>query len=243
MEDCIEHAISIGLDEICFTEHIDYGFPEAMQCDLPAYLKRFGALKKIYDGEIVIKFGVEYGAQAHHKDYFNKIADFYPFDFALLSLHQVEDKELWNGDFQRGKTQDEYNRIYFEEMYNTVIAFDKFSVLAHMDLMRRYDKRGEYPFEKNKDIIKAIFEKIIEHGKGIEVNTSSFRYKLKDLCPSTGILKLYRECGGEIITIGSDSHSENQLGKHIDEVKEILKTLGYKYFCTFDKMKPIYHKL
>jgi len=243
MEDCINHAILLGLDEICFTEHIDYGYPTAMQCDLDAYHKEFCKLKKKYTDKINLKFGVEFGAQAHHKKYFDDIAKKYPFDFALLSFHQVEDKELWNGDFQQGKTQDEYNRIYFEEMYNTVEIFHNFSVLAHMDLMRRYDANGEYPFEKSKEIIEAIFHRIIEDGKGIEINTSSFRYNLHDLCPSTGIIKFYKECGGEIITIGSDSHCQNHLGKHIDYIREFLKTLGYKYFTTFEGMQPIFNEL
>ena len=243
MEDCINHAIFMGLDEICFTEHVDYGFSGAMHCNLPEYQNKFLSFKDKYKGKISLKFGIEFGAQAHHKAYFNKIFRNYPFDFALLSFHQVEDKELWNGDFQFGKSQDEYNRIYFEEIYNTVQVFDGYSVLAHMDLMRRYDRHGEYPFEKSKDIIEAIFAHIIENGKGIEVNTSSFRYSLNDLCPSTGILKLYQQMGGEIITVGSDSHCESHLYSNIPYVKEILKSLGYKYFNTFESMKPAFHEL
>ena len=243
MEDCINHAIFMGLDEICFTEHADYGFYGAMFCDLPLYHNKFLEMQKKYKNKIALKFGIEFGAQAHHKDFFYKLYNTYPFDFALLSFHQVEDKELWNGDFQYGKTQDEYNRIYFEEMYNTVQVFDGFSVLAHMDLMRRYDKHGEYPFEKCKNIIEEIFEYIIEHGKGIEINTSSFRYGLKDLCPSTDVIKFYKEKGGEIITIGSDSHCESHLYSNVPYVKEILKSLGFKYFNTFDKMKPVFHEL
>ena len=56
-------------------------------------------------------------------------------------------------------------------------------------------------------------------------------------------MKLYRELGGTIITIGSDSHKPEHLGTFIDETKQELKTLGFKEFCTFDKMKPIYHQL
>jgi histidinol-phosphatase (PHP family) len=243
MKDCIDRAILLGFDEICFTEHIDYGFPNAFCCDCNSYLKNFLEFQEAYKNQIILKFGIEFGVQEHHINYFQKIFNNYPFDFVLMSFHQVEDKELWNQDFQRGKTQDEYNYIYFDEMYNSVKAFDDFSVLAHMDLLRRYDLYGEYPFSKSKDQIEQIFKLIIEKGKGIEVNTSSYRYNLKDLTPSTDILKFYKEMGGEIITIGSDSHCEKHLGSHIKEVREILKTLGYKYFCTFDKMKPIFHKL
>lgn len=243
MRDCIERAIALGFNEICFTEHIDYGCSTAFCCDCDTYLKTVREYQKIYDGKITLKFGIEFGAQAHHKNYFQNIFDRYPFDFVLLSFHQVEDKELWNNDFQDGKTQEEYNRIYFDEMYKTAETLDCFSVLAHMDLMRRYDKHGEYPFEKSREQIEQILKLVIEKGKGIEVNTSSFRYQLNDLMPATPILKLYRELGGEIITIGSDSHREVQVGANVIQVREILKSLGYKYFTTFDSMKPSFQSL
>ena len=243
MEDCIKRAIKLKFDEICFTEHTDYGCVTSYCCDRKAYYNKFLEYKEKYKNKISLKFGMEFGAQAHHIDFFNNVFKEYPFDFILLSFHQIEDKELWNNDFQFGKTQDEYNKIYFEEMYNTVKVFDNFSVLAHMDLMRRYDSHGEYPFEKSKEQIEEILKYIISKGKGIEVNTSSFRYGLKDLCPSKEIIKLYKELGGEIITIGSDSHRESQVGDHILYIHEVLKSMGYKYFTTFDKMKPNFHEL
>ena len=61
--------------------------------------------------------------------------------------------------------------------------------------------------------------------------------------PCKGILKMYKELGGEILTIGSDSHAPGQLGFNIAQSQEMLKDLGFEYFCTFEKMKPIFHKL
>ena len=84
---------------------------------------------------------------------------------------------------------------------------------------------------------------VIEDGKGIEVKTSSHRYGLKDMTPSLDILKLYKELGGKIITIGSDSHQKEHLGAYIEETKDVLRNLGYSYYCTFDHMKPLFHQL
>ena len=84
---------------------------------------------------------------------------------------------------------------------------------------------------------------VIEDGKGIEVNTSSHRYGLKDSTPSRNILKLYRDLGGRIITIGSDSRSPGQLGAYISDAREMLKSLGFRQFCTFERMRPVFHEL
>ena len=56
------------------------------------------------------------------------------------------------------------------------------------------------------DLIDACLKSLIENGKGIEVNTSGFRYGINGTYPSLNILKRYKELGGEIITAGSDSH-------------------------------------
>ena len=84
---------------------------------------------------------------------------------------------------------------------------------------------------------------VIADGKGIEVNTSSVRYGLSDWQPSTKILELYRDLGGRIITIGSDSHKPAHLAAHISAAKEMLKGLGFQEFCMFDKGDPVFHPL
>ena len=243
MEDYIKRALEIGVEELCFTDHIDYGTKYTFSCDCDKYYKNFIRYKEIFKDKINLKFGIEFGLQAHHIDYFQKIFEKYPFDFVILSFHLIDDKDLWSGEFQRGKTQDEYNRKYYEEMLKTVQLYKNYSVLGHMDLMRRYDSNGEYPFEKTKDIIESILKQIISDNKGIEVNTSSFRYKLNGLMPSVEILKFYYNLGGKIITIGSDSHNVNHLGYKINYIKDILKEIGFKEFVTYDKLEPKFWKL
>ena len=89
-------------------------------------------------------------------------------------------------------------------MLSVVERFSGYSVLGRLDLIKRYDPEGVYPFENNRDVIAAILERAISDGKGIEVNTSSFRYGLSDLQPCTEILELYRDLGGRVLTIGAD---------------------------------------
>ena len=265
MEQVVRDSIVMGLDEICFTDHVDYGVkndwddgekiryregipgePENMpilNVNYPLYYKTYQKMKTQYGNKITLKLGMEFGMQVHTIEQYEKLYAKYPFDFIILSVHEVEDKEFWTQDFQRDRTQQEYNERYYEELLYLVQNYHNYSVLGHMDLITRYDKAGTYPFEKLKPIFTEILKTVIADGKGIEVNTSSHRYGLSDLTPSRDILKLYRELGGTIITIGSDSHKPEHLGTFIDETKQELKTLGFKEFCTFDKMKPIYHQL
>ena len=104
-------------------------------------------------------------------------------------------------------------------------------------------RRGVYPFEKIRPYAEKILRKVVEDGKGIEVNTSYHRYGLGDSTPSKDILRLYRDLGGRIVTIGSDSHKREHLGAYVREAKELLRSLGFEEFCTFEQMKPMFHKL
>jgi histidinol-phosphatase (PHP family) len=263
MEDVVKHAMKIGLDEICFTDHVDYGIkrdwdeemiyrkggegePELMplaNVDYPKYFKEISELREKYKDQIILKQGLEFGMQVHTIDKYQKLYNQYHYDFIILSVHQVEDKEFWTQDFQRGRTQKEYNDRYYQEILDLVKQYKDYSVLGHLDLISRYDKEGYYDFNNIKDIVTEILKIVIMDKKGIEVNTSSHRYGLKDLTPSIDILKLYKQLGGKIITIGSDSHKEEHLGAYIEETKQILKDLGFKYYCTYENMLPIYHQL
>ena len=258
MAKVVEDAIAMKMDEICFTDHVDYGIKDdwdsgkpivyrgnelIANVNYPVYVAKIRELQSLYEQQINIKMGLEFGIQTHTIPQYEALFQKYPFDFIILSIHEVEDKEFWTQDFQRGKNQEEYNRRYYEEMLNVVKSYQNYSVLGHMDLITRYDKNGIYPFEKIEPIISEILRTIIENGKGIELNTSYHRYGLKDTTPSVNILKRYRELGGDIITIGSDSHSPGQLGAYIEDARQLLKSLGFRYFCTYDRMQPIYHDL
>ena len=112
-------------------------------------------MKETWGDKIRIRTGMEFGVQRHTIPEFEKLFHRYSFDFIILSIHQVEDKEFWTQDFQRGKTQEEYNLRYYEELLTVVEKYKNYSVLGHMDLIARYDEAGIYPFEK----IKLMAEK------------------------------------------------------------------------------------
>lgn len=264
MEEVVKDAIRLGLDEICFTDHVDYGIkpdwdgPEPIvwrrggsgepdkiplaNVDYPRYEAEIRKLQEKYRGQITLRMGLEFGMQVHTIPLYEKLFARYPFDFILLSVHQVEDKEFWNQDFQRGRTREEFNRRYYEELLALVRRYRHYSVLAHPDLIARYDSAGPWPFEKLRPILTEILKTVIADGKGIEVNTSCHRYGLKDLTPSRDILRLYRELGGTVLTIGSDSHKKEHLGAFIRETMDELKEMEFEQFCTFEGMKPVFHR-
>lgn len=256
--DVVRDAANMGLEELCLTDHVDYGvkvdwdsgleIPVRLgalmaNVDYPKYIAAIEEARRLYGDKIRIKLGLEFGMQTHTIPQFEALFRRYPFDFILLSVHQVEDKEFWTQDFQRGRTQREYNLRYYEELLELVRQYKNYSVLAHVDLITRYDKAGVYPFEELKPILTDILRQVIADGKGIELNTSYHRYGLPDATPARAILELYRDLGGRVLTIGSDSHKPEHLGAYISEGMALLKELGFREFCTFERMEPVFHSL
>ena len=213
--------------------------------DYPAYFARIDEMREKYSDRIAIHAGLEFGVQTHtigkYEDLLKRWKD--SMDGALLSIHEIDDQEFWTQDFQSGKSQLEYNRAYYEAMKKVMEGFDGYSVLAHLDLIVRYDLAGVLPFEQVEDLVAEILKLAIRNGKGIELNTSSWRYGLSDTQPSRAILKLYHDLGGRILTIGSDAHSTVQLASHLDDAHEILKSFGYSEFCTIEHWQPVFHRL
>ena len=221
--------------------------------DLLEALEEAKAVKEILDSntdfvnflnhpQITLKTGIEFGIQTHTTKAYEETFRQYPFDFVIFSCHQVENKEYWRQEPQEGKTQLEYNRRYYQEILDVVKVYKDYSILGHLDVIKRYDKQGEIEFEKIQDLIEQIFEVVIADGKGIELNTSSRAYKLKSLMPSKEILKLYHDMGGKIITIGSDAHNADRIGDCVMESQKILKDIGFDGIYTFEKMKPEFHR-
>lgn len=260
MEAVIEAAVAAGVEELCFTDHVDYGIKldderyrrmsEAeleragifLNVDYPAYFKKIALLTERYQGRITLKKGLEFGIQTHTIPRYEALFAAWPLDFVLLSCHQVEDKEFWTNEFQQGRTPKEYNDRYYEEILACAERYKNYSVLGHLDMIQRYNEMP-YPFEASRPIITEILKTIIRDGKGIEVNTSCFRYGLNDLTPARDILKLYKELGGTILTVGSDCHLAKDVAEYIPDVKRELKAMGFTHFCTYRAMVPSFHLL
>jgi len=244
MEELIESAIKIGLKEICFTEHIDYEYPDptiSFDLDLPRYDKKIKDMQERYADQIVIKKGVEIGVQPYLLDRYEQMLEKETFDFIICSVHTADKKDLHSGSFFENRTPEEAYQLYYEELLYCVTNFKQYSILGHLDLVKRYKKlTSDANFH---DIIREIFNVIIPDGKGIEMNASGFAYGLGGAMPSVDILKLYKECKGEIITVGSDAHEARHLAHRFPEILDLLESLGFKYIATFSGLEPTLHPI
>ena len=246
MEDMIKRSIDLGVKEICFTDHVDYDLEADFDwgIDYDKYFEKINFFQNKYENQITIKKGIELGLQKQIIDRCSEDANKYPFDFIICSIHAINKLDLYFGDYFTGKTQYEAYETYFKELYTIVKNYKDYSVLGHLDIIKRYGNYDNLLKDSLfSDMIESILKQVIYDGKGIEINTSCYRYNLPDLTPSRQIINMYKDLGGEIITTGSDSHNESQVAYKFDYIYSYLKESGFNHVCKFNKMKPEFIKI
>ena len=252
MEQMIQSAISKGLKRLCFTEHMDLDFPyqpfdkpDMFIVNIDSYLYELLMLREKYKSQIEILFGIELGLQTSIVKENLIFARSHEFDFIIGSSHLCNGKDPYYPAFYEGRSEEEAYREYFTSILDNIKVFHNFDVYGHLDYVVRYgpNKDNNYTYEKYKDVIDPILSYLIENEKGIELNTAGLTKGLKDANPCKDIIKRYHELGGEIITIGSDSHAPDTLGAHFNKASEILTDCGFKYYCVFANRIAEYLKI
>lgn len=249
-ESMIEQAISLGLETICFTDHMDYLFPEQYKerfvFDPEAYFQKLAECRNRYSSSIHILAGIELGLRNEpdiKKEclaFYRDIAKKYPFDFLIGSTHILEYKDPYYPEYWDTHNKKEGLLRYFESILHNIRYYDMFQVYGHLDYLVRYlpGNQKDYCYCDYTDLLDDILRSLIETGRGIEVNTAAYKYGLSYAHPRAEILKRYRELGGEILTIGSDSHSPEHLAYDFSRAREMLLSLGYQYYTVFQARRP-----
>ena len=242
-------AVNAGLNEICLTDHVDivnWLGEQVTEHSWQNAVQQHAAAREALGGKIKIQLGVELGQATEDFERADRFLDEAPpLDFIIGSLHNLS-WDYGRKDFCTLEHVDEaFARqaigTYLEEMLS-LAKWGRFSVIGHMTLPLRYLNENlgmEMTFAGFEDAVAEIFKTIIPKGIGIELNTNRGNTPL----PDREILRMYRDLGGELITLGSDAHTPEFVGCVIRERQQLLRECGFRYFVTYEQLKPVYHKL
>lgn len=236
-------ALDAGLEEICFTDHIDYdprGAMGDMAFDTDAYNAEYDALDI---SGLKIRRGMEFGMTRDNVSQFQKDLKRREFDFVLGSIHFVDGLDVYFAPFWEGKTIWQAEHRCLEETLACVQLHSDFDVLAHLTYIGKtlaHPAPRPVPFEEHRELIDEILRVLAAKGKGLELNTSGLD-RCGGFLPTADYFRRFRELGGEIVTVGSDAHRIDRVGQYSREACELLKDI-FGYVCTFEGRKPIFHK-
>ena len=236
LDQACEEAIRLGLDELCFTDHFEIA--EDLVTDFGHYRQAVLDARERYGNQLSLKLGLEVGFDNNSLPQIQEYLLDKDFDFLIGSLHRAEGLDLFNGDFFRGKELQVAFREYFQIIHKSIPSFE-FSVLGHITLIKRFFQQlrvnpSDIDWSFYDELIYAILQDLIASGKGIELN---LRNSLIDL--DFRVLRLYKELGGEIITLGTDSHHITSMHT-MEDGFQALREAGFRHYCLFEGLKPLY---
>ena len=237
VEEMVRAGIAAGLQELCLTDHVDLypsGGTEHWEHDFSGREETFARAERAAEGRLVIRRGIELGEAARDVQYADALLAQLPeLDFVIGSQHQLSER-YGNTDlyFMPGGTEAEA-RAQIADYLTLVLEtakWGKFSVLGHLTLPLRYmnENHGMHmSFDGFEDEVTQILRTVIEDGRGIECNVNRGNTPL----PDGKWLKLYRALGGEIITVGTDAHTPEFVGRHVRETQELLRACVRLFLC------------
>ncbi|MDR1778247.1 MAG: histidinol-phosphatase HisJ family protein [Clostridiales Family XIII bacterium] len=244
IDELVRAAISAGLDEIAITDHYDPNFPaDEAALDFPAYKRQIAIAREKYKDQICVIAGIELGIRpGQTMESCRAEVLSWPYDFVIASVHSAGEHPIHRPSYRAGKTPLEAIRFYYEWVLTCVEEYSDFDVFGHLNVIERYAE-GIPDESEYMDCVEAVLAALVAKGKGIEINTSNYRYGQERTIPTLSMLKLYKELGGQIVTTGSDSHGIKFVGRDLDKAEALLKAAGFKYVTTYRARVPSFRPL
>ncbi|MDA8228568.1 MAG: histidinol-phosphatase HisJ family protein [Desulfitobacterium hafniense] len=232
LREFLNTASERGLKEIGFADH-DHFFEEL----------NFPLIKEVAAEypELKVRVGLEVDYRPQEEDKIRERLTKFPFDYVIGSVHEIEgwmfdhpDAEALHSDYD----PDELYRSYFK-LVEQAARSRLFTTIGHLDLVKIFGVRP------NSDVIKLAekaIQEINNNGLAVEINTNG-RYKpIREFYPEMRLVEVLA-AQNVPITLGSDAHQADVVGRDLTEVISNLKGIGVKELVSFEKLQTIKYML
>ena len=245
VKEMAQRAVELGIEHYTITDHLEINkfYDEEFLYEEPVRESSVLVPQVIreFEGKLDMHYGVELGQPLHDMKLTERMLDSYDYEFIIGSCHMVKGwDDFYYLDYQ--KTDPYYLLgLYFDEVLQ-MAEWGRFDVLGHLTYPLRYiqgDFGIKIDMSRYENIIEEIFRTLVKNGMGIEINSSGLRQKIGVTMPDEHYVSLYKKCGGEIITVGSDAHRASDLGKGIRESIALAKKCGFDKIYYYKNRKPV----
>ena len=232
-------ACTRGIEEICVTEHThrfaavrglfdDPFWNDTAVTDLAGYVAVV-AEAGVVDG-VTVLCGIELDWLPEIQDALAQIVAPFAFDIVLGSVHWLDGRavDLAGGIWEHHDVATVWRR-YFAAL-RAAAASGAFDVMAHPDLVKIFDRRpGAAVVEQE---FCATAEAFAAAGVASEVNTAGLRKPVGELYPDARLLELMFAAGVPL-SLGSDAHVEDDVGRDFDQALRLACEAGYRTVSRF----------
>jgi histidinol-phosphatase (PHP family) len=254
--DYIESAIQSGISEIGFSDHLgryylgkvqkkrywDWGMRER---DIARYFSEILDLREAFEGRITIRIGLEVDYIEGAEHLLEEIVSHYPFDFLLGSIHCLPVLG-WRHISQYTKANPVQVYAAYFDAAASAIRSGLFQSLAHLDFIWRYMAWSDAPQEILEEYISDTVKLSSKSTTNIEVNANGFLWSQinddRKVDLFNVLLELIKKYRADI-TIGSDAHTPELVGKAFPQIISLLKKKGLDTISLFDQKQQKKAKL
>ena len=243
LDEICKQAVKIGLEGIAVCDHADTWFAEELHTEeaIRNCIADVKEAQKRYGSELTVLQGLEMAEYLDDPEIAEKILSVGEFDVILGSVHSVRFETIADSysrvDFSSMPMEmiDRFLKEYFRHIAEMIEKTD-FDVLSHLTCPLRYIN-GKYhrnaDIMRHRDAIFSIFGQIIQKDIALEINTSGFDGDLTKLMPDIHLIQSYQKMGGKRITLASDAHIPQNIGKGFKETAAVLQDIGFEGYCIF----------
>lgn len=236
-----EHMLRAGIQEMCVTDHCDAldenGRPIAGY-NWPAALAQYDETVPRLEGRLTIRLGLEYGMGHLDPALSERILSQPRLDFVIGSIHNFSPErggaDLVCADLSTPAACASLLDDYFTSMEKLAVS-PYFDILGHILYPLRY-MNGMAVIDPYLDRVSEILRAVIASGRGIEVNT----YRGRTVAEWEPVLRRYKDLGGELLTVGSDAHDPAHAGGGVPAAYDLLRSLGFRAVCAYEKHSPVF---
>lgn len=248
LDEICNQSIQIGLEGIAICDHVDLWFVGALNTKqaMQNCINDVKKAKERYGSQLNILQGVEMAEYLHDPIKAEQILSLCNFDVILGSVHSVLFEEIEDSysriDFSTMSMEkiDQFLKKYFHHISEMIEKTD-FDVLTHLTCPLRYIN-GKYhrgaDIMKHREEILTIFEQIIQKEISLEINTSGLDSNFGEYMPALPLIETYKKMGGNRITLASDAHIPQNIGKGFHQTGTLLQDIGFNGYYIFRQRKP-----
>lgn len=227
-------ALEVGVTDLCITDHCDVnGEAEGIYTpfDADGAWNEMCEAQEAYRGRLHVLRGIELGNATQYPDLARAALGRHPYDFVIGSLHNLDGVPDFAMLRAEKMTDAHISRLFDLEMDQTLemLSFPGFTTLGHLTYWHRYITLAgrTFDFKPHYDRIAAVYGQLIQKDIALELNVSTLWKGLGIAMPTLELLNFYRECGGKLVTVGSDAHAPENLGRAVRKGYALLEAAGF----------------
>jgi histidinol-phosphatase (PHP family) len=232
VERFVDVAADNGVDEIGFSEHAYYFEELRPLWSVPYHLERSRYSLDRYVDAILeakrqgmpVKLGLELDYVPDREDDAREILAPYPWDYLIGSIHYIGSDGIDNEPslVHRVGVEAAWGRYY--ETLGHMVQSGLFDTLGHPDLVKMYGPAIPWDWPRVADSL---------DGARLEVSSAGLHKPHGQLYPNPDLLAEAQTRGVEI-TLASDAHVPQDVGRDLDRAIQHARAAGYETVTVFE---------